>query len=576
MVYYPYMASIVGKHRGKHTYYYLVDSARVDGRPRIVSQQYLGTTAEVMARLEGATAGVPDRTQHKRFGDATAGVPDRTQHKRFGDLAAVWGMLRRLEVTDIIDGVVGQRRSDAAASVGTYLALAAANRVVAPCSKLAFAEWWGTTAGPRFVRPRLAAAALDHRRFWDAMDAVSEPQLVEIERAITARIIELFGLRLSGVVLDMTNFATFIDSANTHAPIAQRGKAKQGRSDLRLVGLSLVVTVDGQVPVVSHAYRGDRPDVTQFVDVLDELLVRWQALGGDPDELTVTYDAGQNSTLNHTHVEASGVGYVTSLTPSHHPDLLAVEVRDFAVVDERRFGSLTAYDSSVEALGVTRRAIVTHSPSFHAAQVRGFEQTLAKARARLAGLQARLARGNTRKDGAAIGAEIDRILEPRWLDRVITVTLTGDTPATRRLTWAIDPRARRRLEDEIFGKRILFTNRDHWSVAEVVAAYRSQADVEASFRQLKHHFTDHKIRVHTFTCVLALQVAHLMRRHAARAGLEMSVRRLLATLAGIEETVLLYQGDSGRPRARRMITDLDPTQQRLFDLFGLDRYAPRR
>jgi transposase len=570
MVYYPYVASIVGKHRGKHTYYYLVESARVEGRPRIVSQQYLGTTAEVMARLEGAAAGVPDRTQHKRF----------------GDLAAVWGMLRRLEVTDIIDGVVGERRSDAAASVGTYLALAAANRVVAPCSKLAFAEWWDTTAGPRFVRPRLAAAALDHRRFWDAMDAVSESQLVEIERAISARIIESFGLGLSGVVLDMTNFATFIDSANTHAPIAQRGKAKQGRSDLRLVGLSLVVTVDGQVPVVSHAYRGDRPDVTQFVDVLDELLVRWQALGGDPDELTVTYDAGQNSTLNHSHVEASGVGYVTSLTPSHHPDLLAVGRRDFAVVDERRFGSLTAYDSSVEALGVTRRAIVTHSPSFHAAQVRGFEQTLAVARRQLAALQARLARGQTRKDSVGIGAEIDRILGPRWLDRVITVTLSGDSPATRRLTWTTDRRARQRLEDELFGKRILFTNRDHWSVAEVVAAYRSQSDVEASFRQLKdphvvsfspmHHFTDHKIRVHTFTCVLALQIAHLMRRHAARAGLEMSVRRLLATLAGIEETVLLYQGDSGRPRARRMITDLDPTQQRLFDLFGLDRYAPRR
>jgi transposase len=570
MVYYPYVASIVGKHRGKHTYYYLVDSARVDGRPRIVSQQYLGTTEEVMARLEGAAAGVPDRTQHKRF----------------GDLAAVWGMLRRLEVTDIIDGVVGERRSDAAASVGTYLALAAANRVVAPCSKLAFAEWWDTTAGPRFVRPRLAAAALDHRRFWDAMDAVSEPQLVEIERAITARIIELFGLGLSGVVLDMTNFATFIDSANTHAPIAQRGKAKQGRSDLRLVGLSLVVTVEGQIPVVSHAYRGDRPDVTQFVDVLDELLVRWQTLGGDPDELTVTYDAGQNSTLNHSHVEASGVGYVTSLTPSHHPDLLAVGRRDFAVVDERRFGSLTAYDSSVEALGVTRRAIVTHSPSFHAAQVRGFEQTLAVARRQLAALQARLARGQTRKDSVGIGAEIDRILGPRWLDRVITVTLSGDSPATRRLTWTTDRRARQRLEDEIFGKRILFTNRDHWSVAEVVAAYRSQSDVEASFRQLKdphvvsfspmHHFTDHKIRVHTFTCVLALQIAHLMRRHAARAGLEMSVRRLLASLAGIEETVLLYQGDSGRPRARRMITDLDSTQQRLFDLFGLDRYAPGR
>ncbi len=40
-----------------------------------------------------------------------------------------------------------------------------------------------------------------------------------------------FGLDLSGLVLDMTNFATYIDSTNDRAPIAQRGKAKQKRMD---------------------------------------------------------------------------------------------------------------------------------------------------------------------------------------------------------------------------------------------------------------------------------------------------------------------------------------------------------
>ncbi|CAN5752488.1 transposase [soil metagenome] len=564
------MPSIVGKRRGKHTYYYLVESARVDGKPRIVSQQYLGTAADVMARLA----------------DTPAGEPGRSQHKRFGDLAAVWGMLERVGVAAIIDDVVGDRRSDAAASVGTYLALAIANRVVDPCSKLALSEWWQTTAGPRFVRPRLPAAATDHRRFWDAMNAVSTGQLVAIERAITTRVIELFGLELSGVVLDMTNFATFIDSANTRAPVAQRGNAKQKRNDLRLVGLSLVVTRGDQIPIVSHTYAGDRPDVTQFTDVLDELLARWQTLGGIPDDLTVAYDAGQNSTVNHAHVEASQVGFVTSLPPSQHPDLLAVPASALSVVDNDRFAGLTAYDTTVDALGVTRRAIVTHSPSFHDAQTRGFAQTLAKAQRQLGELQARLARGNTRKTAAGIRAEIDRILAPRWLDRVITVTVTGDTARERRLTWHTDTRARTRLADEIFGKRILFTNRATWPIADIVAAYRTQPDVEATFRQLKDpkvvsfspmfHWTDHKIRVHTFTCVLALQIAHLMRRHAAHAGLDLSVRRLLAALAGIQETVLLYQGDRGRPRARRMTTDRNATQQRLYDLFELHRYAPHR
>ena len=58
--------------------------------------------------------------------------------------------------------------------------------------------------------------------------------------------------------------------------------------------------------------------------------------------------------------------------------------------------------------------------------------------------------------------------------------------------------------------------------------------------------------------------------------MHLSVRALLSSLAGIEETVLLYQGERGRPRARRMLTEIDATAQALYDLFGLDAYAPKR
>ena len=249
-VYYPYMASIVGKRRGKQTYYYLVESARVGGKPRIVSQQYLGSAEEVLAKLS----------------ETPAGQPVRSQHKRFGDLAAVWSTLARLDVAGIVDDVV-PRRADAAASVGTYLALACANRIVDPCSKRGFADWWETTAGARWVR--LDRAAVDHRRFWDAMDRLGEVQLREIETRLGRAMVGEFGLDLTGLALDMTNFATFIDTGNAKAPIAQRGKAKQKRTDLRLVGLALVITRDGGVPVISHAYPGDRPDVTQFSTVVD-------------------------------------------------------------------------------------------------------------------------------------------------------------------------------------------------------------------------------------------------------------------------------------------------------------------
>jgi transposase len=421
------MPSIVGKRRGNQTYYYLVESARVDGKPRIVSQQYLGNAEEVLAKLSGDPVGQPVRSQHRRF----------------GDVAVVWSILDGLDVVGLVDDVV-PRHVHAGASAGTYLALATLNRVVDPCSKRAFADWWATTSGPRWVK--VDDAALDHRRFWDAMDLLGEDDLRAIETSVYGGMIDRYGLDLAGMALDMTNFATCIDSTNQRAPIAQRGKAKQKRTDLRLVGLALVVTRDGGIPIVSHAYAGDRPDVTQFTTVLDELVSRYRLLVDSIESLTVVYDAGQNSTTNHEQVEAAGLGFVGSLPPSDHPDLLAIPRSRYRIVDADRFGELTAYDTTVTALGVTRRAVLTHSPTLHDGQSRGLDQTLAKARARLAELQARLARGNTRRPRGKVEAEIAAVCKPRWVNEIITVILTGDDPASFRLSWRTNHHARAKLE----------------------------------------------------------------------------------------------------------------------------------
>lgn len=559
------MPSIVGKKiRGK-TYYYLVESGRVAGKPRIVSQRYLGTAEEVVGIIEGA-----------------ADKPERTQHLAFGDVAAVWSMLERLEVVATIDDVVGRRRKDAAASVGAYLALATLNRVVAPCSKLAFSDWWDTTCGPRIAK--LQGAVLDHRRFWDAMDAVTEQHLIEIERRIAATIVDDFEIDLAGLVLDMTNFATFVDSGNPRNEIARRGHAKGKRTDLRLVGLALIVAKDGAVPLVHRAYEGNRPDVTQFSSVVGELTERFAMLADEVEDATLVYDAGNASKDNQALIEQGPLNYVCSLTAAHHKDLLAVPASRFRSVEG--IDGVTAYETTKQALGAMRRVIVTHSQEFHDKQLRGFEQTLAKCRRQLDELQAVLARGRARRTRAEVEAEIAKILSARWASRVIKTTLTGAHPNELRLSYRTDRRAYDALEREQFGKRIIITSHDDWSIAEVIAAYRSQADIESCFRQMKDphvvsfspmfHWTDSKIRVHVFYCVLALAIAQLMRREVAKVGLKMSVRELMRTLASIQETVLIYRSDGGRPRARKMLTDIDRDARRLFELFELPRFAPTR
>ena len=552
-------------------YWYLREMARVDGKPKMVSERYLGSGADIAALLDA----------HE-----VAALPARTRHLGFGAVAATWGVLDRLDVAGVIDSVVGTRRADAGASVGTHLAVAALNRVVAPCSKLQFADWWKTTAADRFMK--VPTGALDHRRFWDAMHAITLTELAQIEHQLALAMIETFALDISSLALDMTNFATYIDSGNDKAPIAQRGKAKQKRSDLRLVGLGLVVTRDGGIPLVAHAYPGNRPDVTQFQTMIDLLRARHTALAahtGAPGEVTVVFDAGQNSVANFTHLADQHLAFVGSVPPSDVPDLLALPATDRRVVDPDRFAHLSALETRRTVYGTDRRVILTHSPTLHAAQSAGFDQTLAKAVRQLDTLADTLARGKTRRPAANVTAEIDAITHDPWLTRVLHTTLTGATPAAHRLTIVVDAAARAALEEEIFGKRILITNREDWPVPDVVAAYQSQSEAEFSFRQLKdphvvsfspmHHWTDHNIRVHTFTCVLALQIAHLMRRQTTHAGLHLSVRELLDQLAGIEETVLIYPSTGGRPKARRMLTETIDTQDTLTEIFDLTKWAPR-
>ena len=308
------MGSLYKKVISGKPYWYLREMGWVDGKPKMISERYLGSAADIEALLDAREAAV---------------LPERTRHLAFGDVVAAWGMLEDLAVAGIIDEVTGARRSDAGPPAGTDLALAALNRLVAPCSKLAFADWWKTTAGDRFAK--IPASVLDHRRFWDAMHAVRLEKLEEISRRIAVRIVAASGVDCSSVALDMTNFATFTGTGNERAPIAQRGKAKQKRSDLRMVGLGLVVTRDGGIPLTWHAYPGDRPDVTQFTTMIGELGSQYEAItaaaGGAASggaDMTVVFDAGQNSEDNFAHLAGTGLHYIGSVPASDCPDLTAL------------------------------------------------------------------------------------------------------------------------------------------------------------------------------------------------------------------------------------------------------------
>jgi hypothetical protein len=106
--------------------------------------------------------------------------------------------------------------------------------------------------------------------------------------------------------------------------------------------------------------------------------------------------------------------FVGSLPPSDFGDLLAVPARQRRPVDADQFPGLSAYDTRAIVFGTDRRVVLTHSPTLHAKQSRGFDPTLAKALRGLTELADTLARGKTRRDRTAVLAKITTITRPRW------------------------------------------------------------------------------------------------------------------------------------------------------------------
>lgn len=555
------MASLTKKIINGRAYYYLRETARVGGRSKVVKTTYLGRADDLVARLEEAR-----------------GEPKAVQVRSFGAVAAALQVARELGVAEAIDQAcpAGLR----GASVGELICLAAINRAVCPRSKRQLADWHGRTALARLA-PK-PARALASQRFWDAMDRLDERAIAAAEQAIVQRALERYAIELETLVYDTTNFATFVDSGNRRNEIARRGHAKGGRRDLRLIGLALALTLDGGVPLAHHAYEGNLPDAREFPTALSLLAKRLEALGIERSQLTLVFDKGNNSKANQALAGELSLKLVGSLAGAHHPELMALPRSRYRPLEG--IEGTSAHRTSKELYGRERVVLVTFSEQFAAKQARSFAQTLAKARRQLSELKGIVQRGRHRMDEAKLDARVAEIVAPRWLAQVIVVEADLQTNT---FGFHTDQAALRRLRRREFGKRIIFCDRPEWTDEQIVRAYRSQAEVEAAFRQMKDpdfaafspafHWTDQKLKVHAFYCTIALMIVSLIARELRHAGIQLGPTLALRLLSEIHETTLVYPaagGRQGRPRTRTQLAEMDDSQRQLFDALALTGLAP--
>lgn len=199
-------------------------------------------------------------------------------------------MANKLNIVQLIDEVVPKR--DLGLSIGQYLLIAAISRAVEPISKRACWDWFRQTCLPRLMGTDVSPQDLSSQRFWDHMDMIPLEAIPQIEQAITQRVLENFDLDLSFLIYDTTNYYTYIDSFNSRNHIAQRGKNKQKRNDLRQLNLALAVTRDFHIPFFHRLYEGNKVDVSSFSSVVDELVKRYELLAKYCEDITLIYDKG--------------------------------------------------------------------------------------------------------------------------------------------------------------------------------------------------------------------------------------------------------------------------------------------
>ena len=272
--------------------------------------------------------------------------------------------MQQLDLIATIDRHAGKRPQGV--SVGTYIALAALNRCLAPTSKARFAEWYQATVLRRLLP--VASRQLTSQRFWDHMSYLDTDKISAIETDLTRTLIERFALDLSCLLYDTTNFYTFIDSFHDAPRLAQRGKSKEKRTDLRIVGLALLVTQDFHIPLVHHVYPGNTHDAPTFASVTETLVARYRRFSAHVAGITLVYDKGNNSADNQAALDQSSYHFVGSLSPAQHPDLLRIPRARFEALEGEDLEGVLAWRTRKHVLGAERTLVVTYHPELFLTQ----------------------------------------------------------------------------------------------------------------------------------------------------------------------------------------------------------------
>jgi hypothetical protein len=500
-----------------------------------------------------------------------------------GDVGALIWVAEQLDLVGQIDRACGGVGAKGGPSVGELAVAVAIQRACAPGPKRELGEFLDASL------PRLSClpgSAFTGQAFHRVAQQVTDEQLEQAQVAIAKAAVARFGLSADVLAFDTTNFDTHIDT-QTPGELARRGHAKSKRGDLRVVGLGLLVSETGHVPLLYRTYPGNGSDQAVLAACLAGLAQLHEALDSAegrerPAQRTVVRDGGFWSPQLELDLDAAGYYSLISLPLGHKAAEEALQMAAQRGAMKPLSGKLS--DVRAARMRTTvgeldRTLVVVESQELLAGQKRGIAVALRKAKAELSTLQGLVEKARITR--SRLELRVKKALAREHLASFVVTTVAGSESAPT-LHWHVDDALRRTLERTRLGRRVLCTDRHNWSTGRIVHAFRGQWNVEELFRRAKkggvvpwgpsHQWADGSLRLHTFATVLGLMLVSLA-KIALRT--EASARRMMETLAEIRVTLVRTKtGATGRRPTAMLAPELTAEQRRAVKVFELQRWAP--
>jgi transposase len=590
---------IIERRRGAKVYYYYSRSYREKLDPEAKGKTK--GTGKSRVRSEQIYLGTAEAVLHKLLDKENLYNPMELQSKQFGLPVALFEMAQRIGLRDIIDEVVPNEVEGI--PVSDFLLIGAINRVGNHTSKESMGKWYEKTVLSKIQK--VNPGRLDSNSFWYAYDHVvseakirqekeargllpnekldideleailDDSKIEQIEKRLWENLNKEFGFILDAVLYDTTNFYNFC-RPETGNSLSQFGKNKEGRDDKRQVGVQMSVLRDLGIPIFHGVYCGHQNDATLFPTAIRKLTTRYHEVARKAESLVLVFDKGNNSQKNLTSLGEQGLqlDFVGTLTPSQHPNLTAIPLSRYT----ESFAQFQVHRTTKEVFGVERTIILTYNPATAKRQEKIFEFQMKRVMKEANAFFGTIFKEPTEEIEAQMrgylkSQKVGTSRALRYYDFKVWHNGWRNMFSLRR------KRSEVKAKKATFGKKIVFTSLKDATTEKILGYQKDSYQIEDSFHHLKdrdlvayhpgYHWTDSKIRVHAFVCVLALLLLKLLQFVAKENGVGMSCKVLIEELEDIVMIIIVYRDG----KTVKKISTLSTVQTRLFEVFGLGKYT---